>query len=162
MSQATTPLVTFDYTAWSALFPTLAASVSQPQAQLYFNLAQDFCDNTALSQLVCDLRRLTDVLNLLTAHIALLFQGINGNNSIVGRISNATEGSVSVAVEMPTTMNAAWFNQTQPGAMAWQAMAPYRTALYVAAPQIPLSAQSLPGFPGFNLLPFNGGFPWRR
>jgi hypothetical protein len=165
---ATTGIVTFDYAAWSALFPTLVASVNGEQATMYFGLAELYLDNQPWSQ-VCDLTKRALILNLLTAHVAKLFAPIDGQapNPLVGRISQATEGSVSVAVDFPENPNAAWFNQTPFGAAAWQAMAPWRTALYIAAPQIPLQAQSWPGqggagFGPFGILPFNGGFPWPR
>jgi Protein of unknown function (DUF4054) len=172
MSDATTQVVTFDYTAWALLFPSLAPSVNVEQATMYFGLAELYLDNGPCSQIVIradQIPRRALILNLLTAHVATLFGSINGQspNPLVGRISQATEGSVSVAVDFPENPNAAWFNQTPYGAAAWQAMAPWRTALYIAAPQVPLAAQSWPGVGGWGIgsfggLPFNGGFPWPR
>lgn len=161
-------VVTFDYGLWQAQFPSLAMSVDIDQATLYFGMSGLYLENDGLSQ-VCDLAKRGLILNLLTAHLATLFASINGQapNPLVGRISQATEGSVSVSVEFPQSANAAWFNQTPYGAAAWVAMAPYRTAFYAAAPQIPLADQSWPGqgagFGGpFGVMPFNGGFPWPR
>lgn len=163
-----TGVVVFDYAAWSALFPTLAASIDEPTATAYFTIAELYLSNKPWSQ-VCNLTTRALILNLLTAHVATLFGSIGGNppSPLVGRISQAAEGSVSVSVDFPENANAAWFNQTPFGAAAWQAMAPWRTALYVAAPQIPLAAQSWPGqgaagYGPFGILPFNGGFPWPR
>jgi hypothetical protein len=122
--------ITFVYSNWTVLFPELAG-VTQPQAQLYFNLAQDLCDNTACSP-VCNVQTLTDLLNLATAHLAKLFSqqtegvpttsGTEGpSTGVVGRVSNAAEGTVSVAVVMPEQrQNAAWWQQTQYGALWWQ------------------------------------------
>lgn len=157
-----TGVVTFDYTAWSALFPTLAASIDQATAQMYFDSATLFLDNTGCSQVI-NLTKRSLILNYLTAHVAQLFGTIAGQppSPLVGKISQATEGSVSVSVEWPVTANSAWFLQTPYGAFAWQALAPYRIALYLAAPQIPLAAQSYPGGGfGRGVMPFNGGFPW--
>jgi len=161
-------VVTFDYAAWALLFPTLATSIDEDTATAYFGIAELYLQNQPWSQ-VCDLTKRALILNLLTAHIAVLFGSINGQppQPLVGRISQATEGSVSVSVDFPENPNAAWFNQTPYGAAAWVAMAPWRTAFYVAAPQIPLSAQSWPGagagpFGPFGGMPFNGGFPWPR
>lgn len=153
----------FDYAAWATLFPTLATSIDDPTATAYFGVAELYLQNNGCSQVI-PLAKRGLILNLLTAHVASLIGTINGQvNPLVGRISQATEGSVSVSVDFPTNPNAAWFNQTPYGALAWQALAPWHTALYVAAPQIPLAAQSFPGMAGvypYGIMPFNGGFPW--
>lgn len=159
-----TGIVAFDYSVWGPQFPALAASVSGPQAAIYFGMAGLYLQNDCFSQLT-DLPKRGLILNLLTAHLVTLFVGLNGNppNPLVGRISNAAEGSVSVAVDFPQNPNAAWFNQTPYGATAWVAMAPYRVAMYMVPPQVPLAAQSYPGAGVFGGgPPFNGGFPWPR
>jgi hypothetical protein len=164
-----TGIVTFDYAAWSAQFPELAGSVTAAQALGYFSFATLYLDNTPCS-LVWDAKpggKRATILNMVTAHVAKLLATISGQapSGLVGRISAATEGSVNVTVEMPETMSGAWWMQTQYGAMAWQMLAPYRTALYVAPPQVPLGMQSWPGGGVFGrpgLMPFNGGFPWPR
>ena len=154
-------VVTFDYTTWAAMFPELACSVPCPLAQGYFDRATLQLDNSPISQ-IQNLSKRAAILNLITAHIAALNAPIGGNeaNPLVGRVSNASEGSVSVAVDFPTTINSAWLTQTKYGAEAWSALAPYRTALYVPAPQIPLWSQSYPT----QLSPvFVGGMPtWPR
>ena len=128
--------VVFDYDAWAAMYPSLAASVSQPQAQGYFNQACLYCDNSFRSPISdpSPTGARAMILYMLTAHIAQLFasQGGQPPSPLVGRISNASEGSVSVAADMAGAPgSAAWFNQTPYGAAAWQAMAPYRTMRYV-------------------------------
>ena len=51
---------------------------------------------------------------------------------LVGRINNATEGSVTVGTDMgQVPFTAAWFLQTKYGAAFWQATAPFRTMQYV-------------------------------
>ena len=135
--------ITFVYANWTALFPEFT-NVSQAQAQLYFNLATDVIDNTGCSP-VCSTQTLTDLLNLATAHIAWLFSpqtegkpDSNGNElapSIVGRISNAAEGSVSVATVMPDQpRSAAWWQQTRYGALAWQIISGFQRGFYVPGP----------------------------
>lgn len=150
-------VVVFTYSVWAQSFPALAASVNQTQAQMYFNIATMYLDNSATSPII-DTNIRSMILGLLTAHIATLFGTVNGSapSTLVGRITNAAQGSVNVAVDMPDNPNAAWFNQTPFGAAAWQAMAPYRQALYIAAPQIPLAAQSYPGYLGY---PFGTRWP---
>jgi hypothetical protein len=75
------------------------------------------------------------LLGLLVAHITALFNGVNGQppQGVVGRVSQATEGSVSVAIEWGGTiaMAQAYYLQTQWGALYWQSTATYRTMQYV-------------------------------
>jgi hypothetical protein len=133
MSGTTDGVVVFDYTSWSARYPDLAATVSAELAQVYFD--QDailYLDNTANSQ-VTDLKQRAALLNMLVAHIATL--NGPGSSPLVGRISSATEGSVTVQAEMAPPGSSAWFMQTKPGAAYWQATAPLRTMRYVPGVQ---------------------------
>jgi hypothetical protein len=123
--------VTFSYTTWAALFPQFSNLTSNQVTGLVLPLAEQYCRNdgggpvtTAASQ--------SNLLNLMVAHVAQLLFGSTTQplSPIVGRISSATEGSVSVQADMPSNPEAAWFYQTQYGAMFWAAMAPYRTMRY--------------------------------
>lgn len=137
----TANVVTFVFTDWIAEYPEFAL-VPLAQAQNYFNMACVQLNNTPASQIP-----LTDcagnlvrqpILYAATAHIAQLFWIPPGAtpSPLVGRISNASEGSVSVAVDMGAQpMSAAWWNQTRYGAMAWMMTQPYRMARY--APRFP-------------------------
>jgi len=151
-----TNVVVFDPVAWAASYPELAGSVSSDQATAYFAMAGLYVDNSACSPIL-DLTIRATILNMVVSHIATLLAPIDGQapSPLVGRISNAAEGSVNVAVDFPTTPNSAWWLQTKYGAMAWTAMAPWRTAKYLANPYTPTSYPWGP-FP----MPFNGGFPW--
>jgi len=127
-------VVTFDYATWSALYPLLAASTNITQATEYFAQAGDFLNNSPRSP-VQDLTRRARLLNLLTAHIAQLNlpadAGGNGAGS-VGRVASASEGSTSVSLDMGAQSgSAAWFMQTQYGAMFWQATAYLRQMRFV-------------------------------
>ena len=51
---------------------------------------------------------------------------------------------MSVGTDLRTPDTAAWWQQTKYGLLAWQAMAPYRMAVYIPSPQVPLSQQSYP------------------
>lgn len=62
------------------------------------------------------------ILYLLVCHLCEL--KIRGGG-IVGTMTNATEGSVSAGFSAPMNPNAAWFNQSQCGALAWQLLLPY-------------------------------------
>ena len=71
---------------------------------------------------------------LLVAHMAQLQDRINeGNSSLVGSITSASEGSVSIGVNalQSTSATGAWLNQTPYGAEYWVLTARYRTGLYV-------------------------------
>ncbi|CAE6857228.1 hypothetical protein R75461_07780 [Paraburkholderia nemoris] len=129
-------VVTFDYPVWAIRYPELMASVPEPLAQAYFNEAQLYCDNTPLSPVhVLTIRE--QFLGMLTAHIAALNAPLTGQPSspLVGRISNATEGSVSVQTQYDVPAGSAqWFAQTKYGAAFWAATAAYRAMRYVPSP----------------------------
>ncbi len=125
-------VVVFDPVAFQAMFPQFSSLTTDQLTTMILPLAEQYCRNdgggpvsTAATQ--------TNLLNLAVAHIAALFYGVNGQSpsALVGRITNASEGSVSVSTDFPMTANSAWFMQTPFGAAFWQAMAPYRTMRYI-------------------------------
>lgn len=122
----------FDYAVWAARYPELAASVDATLAGSYFIEAGLYLDNTDASPVVDVPQRLL-LLNMLVAHIAILSSAARGG--LVGRLSTATEGSVTINAEMETPGTAAWFAQTQPGAAFWQATTVYRTMRYLPGPR---------------------------
>lgn len=119
----------FDYSVWSARYPELSATVAQPLASSYFDEAGLYLNNTETSP-VADVARRLVLLNMLTAHIAAL--NMPGSSALVGRVSNASEGSVSVQAEYAPPGTSAWFVQTKYGAAYWQATAYLRTMRYIA------------------------------
>ena len=138
-------VVVFDYPTWMACYPEFSA-VTQPRAQMFFDIACTFCDNTACSPVPAQSPRAT-YLNMLTAHVAALSGGLTacgvvagggGSAAPVGRIASATEGSVTVSFDSGMTADgpsAAWYTQTPYGAMYWAATAQYRTFQYHIGPQ---------------------------
>ena len=160
MSAVVTGIVAFDYPGWSLRYPELAAYVSQPLAQAYFNEAGIYLNNTPASPVsdstVGGLRYM--FLNMLTAHIAALNAPLGGQASspLVGRISNATEGSVTVATENKYAEGTVqWYQQTKYGAAFWAATAAYRTALYAPGPRRSFEPGIFRGyFGGFDGDPF--------
>ena len=140
-------VVTFSYLGWVAQFPEFSC-VNEATAQGYFDLATLYLRNDGCGPVKSDAVQ-AQLLNLLTAHLAQLLYTAAGTQptQLVGRISNATEGSVSVGVElanMPPT--AAWFTQTKYGLAFWQATAAFRTMRYFPNPtRVPAP------------LPFSGG-----
>lgn len=150
------PAVVFDSAAFLQRYPEFS-TVPVPLLEDYFVEAGVYLNNTDTSP-VCRLPLRAILLNMLVAHIAKLYSGANGQGGagMVGRISGATEGSVSAQAEMgPATGSNAWYLQTQYGAAYWQATAAFRTARYVPG-------QSYP--PQYNFGPswgLRGRLPWQ-
>ena len=126
----------FDYDRWSARYPVLAANVRQPLAEEYFAEAGIYLDNTDGSP-VADVSVRLVLLNMLVAHIAAINgAAAGGAGGLVGRISQVTEGSVTIASDLQTKPGTEqWYAQTAPGLSYWTATAPYRTAQYVPGPR---------------------------
>ena len=109
------------------------ATLSDPQLEYAFAQACIYLNNTDLSP-VADVAIRATLLNMLTAHICQLQYGANGKgpSGLVGQITGATEGSVSVtAAQIDAPGTAAWYMQTQYGASYWAATAQYRIGRYV-------------------------------
>lgn len=153
------PAVTFDYAAWQAMFPDFA-NVSSAYATSCFTRATFLCQNNAANPVVSrsfgDTTQLTYFLNLLTAHICWLnAPQVNGipnttggasPSPLVGRVSQASEGTVSVSTDlgagnMPQGM--AYYAQTKWGLEYWQASAGYRQGPYI--PGVGPSRWGVPG-----------------
>lgn len=116
-----------EFSAVNTANPLRLAALFQ-EAGLYLN-------NTDASP-VCDVNRRGVLLNMLTAHISYLAGDLSSDGQArpVGRLSQATEGSVSATFESvpPTPGTGAWFQQSQYGAAFWQATTSLRGARYVA------------------------------
>lgn len=159
----TTPPVIYDFATWVTSFPEFAAC-SPSQGQAWFNRANLYCFNSlcnpaasagVTSSMLTGI--LPDLLYLLTSHLAWLYAPRDGNcnpsatgqpaPNIVGRISSASEGSVSVSAEWngSGSPSEAFFITTRYGAEFWQATAQFRTAIYV--PPVTVNPNSI--YPGF-------------
>lgn len=141
MSGTSAP-VAFSFPGWSARYPELLATVSEPLAVALFDEAGAlYLDNTLSSPIAAGQR--SALLGMVVAHLAVL---ASRDATIVGRLSDASEGSISTAFEMgPASNSSAFWMQTRYGAMFWQATASLRTARYV------------PGLAGRR-----GMWPWPR
>lgn len=127
----------FIYSDFIAQYPAFATAPPQATLEAYFALAGEVWLRNDGTGPVKTTTLQTALLYMLTAHLAQLFSGPDGNDpsGLVGRISSATEGSVTVATEYESTMNSAWFTQTQYGASFWAATAAYRSfAAYLPGP----------------------------
>ena len=141
------PPIIFNYETWVALFPEFAP-VSPTQGAAYFmratnTFAANSCSNPAFGD-----NRLEYLIYLATSHVAYLScpKDANGNpaatgtqaSQLVGRISSASEGSVSVSVEYQVGSDmdqlSAYLDSTKYGAEYYAAISDYRTAVYLANP----------------------------
>lgn len=144
------PPVVFSYADFIAAYPVFNAVMSG-QMTGYFAIASTlFGNNTVnLNRFGGDLTVMTAIMYAATAHVAWLqaSRDVNGNPStngsqpppgIVGRVSSASEGSVSVSSEwskVDSSSEAFWI-QTQYGALFWQMTAGVRTAHYLQNPAV--------------------------
>lgn len=128
--------VVFDPTAFKARYPEFAA-VSDATLTACFMEAGLYLSNADNSP-VQNLTRRATLFNMLTAHVAYLggLLSADGMPRPVGRVSQASEGSVSAAFEFLTPGTAAWFTQTQYGAAFWQATSGLRGFRYIAQPTV--------------------------
>jgi Protein of unknown function (DUF4054) len=147
-------IVNFNFVSWAELFPEFVTNnppfVALTETQVVgviYPVAIVYCRNDGGGP-VTDTNAQLQLLNLMVAHLCQLFYGsaLQQVSPLVGQINSATEGSVHVSSQMPTTPNAAWFYQTKYGAAYWQMIAPYRTMRYrpKITPQVQLT-----------------GWPWR-
>lgn len=128
-------IVSFDFAAFSASYPEFAY-IGQTTATNYFNMATVLHANDG-SGPVPNATIQTTLLNALVAHLASIYSGVQGEepSPLVGRIANATQGSVSVGMQndyAPGTVQ--WYQQTKYGSMYWAMTSAYRRALYVPGP----------------------------
>ena len=128
--------VVFDPAAFKARYPEFAA-VADPTLAACFDEAGLYLSNADNSP-VQNLTRQATLLNMLTAHVAYIsgLLSADGMPRPVGRVSQASEGSVSAAFEgvPPTPGSGAWFQQSQYGAAFWQATSSLRGMRYIPCP----------------------------
>lgn len=156
------PPVTFNYETWTAMYPEFG-NLTPSQGQGYFTRATgsiiaNSCSNPANAD-----GNLAYMIYLATSHVAWLScpRDANGNpaatgtppSPLIGRISSAQEGSVNVQTEWEggaANQLDAYLQQTKYGVELIAAIAPYRTARYLARPTIVINGL-LPGLwgPGY-------------
>lgn len=124
----------FDPAAFKAAFPQFSKFTDEQLTQFFEEVENTVLDNTESSCI--GLKDRKKFFYLLVAHQAALQDRINeGNTGLVGRISSATEGSVSISTDYlssPTAL-AQWLNQTPYGAKFYAWTSKYRSALWVSA-----------------------------
>lgn len=134
-------VVTFNEAGFLQRFPQFTAYAAENPGALQsrFDEVTAFYVNNSEHSRVCDVAERSMLINLAIAHVLAIEGVAAGDNSAagkVGRVASATEGSVSVSLDMgavPAT--AAWWMQSQYGASYWSATAKYRTFRYAGAPR---------------------------
>jgi hypothetical protein len=125
-------VVAFDLAGFRVRYPEFA-TVADALLGAYFVESTAYLNNTD-SSIVADVVLRSMLLNMLTAHVAAMNSGVNGQaaSGLVGRINSASEGSVSVSVDAgPVSGSSAWFMTTRYGAAFWNATASFRTMRYI-------------------------------
>lgn len=130
--------VVFNAAQFVMRYPVFAAyNTANPGGlQYFFDDAGLYLNNTDCSP-ITDLTKRQQLLWMITAHLAQLGGvlapgGAGSTASQVGRISEASEGTVKASFDMGTANGrAAFWNQTQFGAQYWMATAKYRSFRYV-------------------------------
>lgn len=144
----------FDYSVWSILYPTLAPKVPQPVAAAYFSQAGLYLNNTDDS-IVSDVGARTQLFYLLVSHIAALNGATPASEAgLVGRISEASQGSVTIKTDLSASPGSEqWYVQTPWGFQYWEATAQYRNAQYIPGEQPFLGVPGYGGAAGLTRWP---------
>lgn len=114
------------------IYPEFSAASDDFLQAMFDEACALYIDNTDAS-LVQNVRERELLIFKLVAHLAFLrgYGAAGDRGGLVGRISSASEGSVSVSVDNPGSNDASWWYMQSPyGADYWQATAPYRTMRY--------------------------------
>ena len=141
----------FDYTAWQTRYPEFNGAVSAELAALLFDEAGLLYLNNTDASPVADVARRLLLLNMIVAHLAAVSGALEVGGKptgIVGRVTEATEGSVSVKAATFAPGTSDWWSITSYGFAFWTATKRLRSARYV--PAAPLMQE-----------PFGAGL-WRR
>ena len=129
-------VVVFDPIAFRLRYPEFNC-VSNMALNAYFNEATIYLSNTDCSPVQDPIRRAI-LLNMLTAHVGFLGGALStdGQARPVGRVSQATEGTVSASFDYgeATPGSGAWFTQSAYGAAFWQATTSLRGMKYRPRP----------------------------
>lgn len=142
----------FVYADWIARYPELA-NTGQNLAPLYFAEAGLYLNNTGWGGRVCDSAAQTQLMYMLTAHIAFMNNGDitdqAASGAVAGHMDQANQGSVAITTSIASNvpLAAAWFVQTRYGFAFWQATASFRTARFRASYRTPLVGNPYGGRP---------------
>ena len=116
----------FDKEDWLEAYPQFKGLVTDAQLDYAFKIAETLLDNTESSPVPYDPENgivTREILfYMLICHlVTLALRPINQ----AGPTSNATEGSVTVGFQIPTSVNGQYFMQTPCGQSYWQSIRKY-------------------------------------
>lgn len=143
------PIAEFNWAEWSVLYPELIEKgATQPLATAQFAVAGLYLDNTDCSP-VADVTMRRMLLNMVTAHLVAMSPAAGGSG-LVGRVSGASQGSVSVQTQWSASSGTeTWWLQTPYGANFWAATAAFRSMIYVPGDE-PYLGTGLYGMDGWG------------
>lgn len=121
----------FNPDEFKEIFPQFN-KLTNKQLEWFFETAESLLDNSKSSCI--SLKERKKLFFYLVAHLAELQGRIDdGNSSLVGRVSSASEGSVSISTEMPmgTGAQEQWLKQTPYGAQYYVLIRKYLTAILI-------------------------------
>lgn len=125
-------IVELKIATFRAIYPEFS-NISDDLLPFLFDNATDYLDNTEMS-LVAQSDKRERLLYLLMAHLAYMRYGDkdrNGGSGMVGRVSSASEGSVSVSSDLgQVEFRSAWYTQSPYGMDYWQATKVYRMGVW--------------------------------
>lgn len=145
-------IVQFNYQSWVQAYPEFSALPETTVTEVYWTQAQIIHRNDGGGP-VSNTASQSVLLNLVVAHLAYLFGGVNGQPppQTVGRVDAATQGSVNVSLDYGTVTNSqAWWVQSKYGAQYWLMTATYRTMRYIGGLRGCGPWPSYGGFGGFG------------
>jgi hypothetical protein len=119
-------IVELNTAKFRGMLPELSA-VADDELAGYFMRAQLYIDNGETALIPNPPRE--SILYLTMAHLISLYK--DGRGSSVGRISSASQGSVSVSFGFSPTVGGEWWQQTQYGAEVWAVTLKYRTFRWI-------------------------------
>ncbi|MFI2901352.1 DUF4054 domain-containing protein [Klebsiella aerogenes] len=154
-------IVTFDPAAFKVAYPEFAGA-TDARCQAQFDIAQyTLLDNTDNSP-VMDVNFRSTLFNLIVAHLLLLLGAAptvrpdgTVDNTPPGRISSATEGTVSMSSEYNAGTQAsasmAYWTQTKYGAQFWASTARFRSFIYAPNGGSGIGYSKAYGIPPYNI-----------
>ena len=130
-------IASFNPAYWSQRYPEFAG-IAETTAPIYFVEAGLYLDNTGGCNPIPDANTQSLLMHMLTAHIAELYDASSarGSQALVGRINNASEGTVKVQSTMDDSDRDAWLSQTKYGISFLRATRQYRRFRYRAPRQM--------------------------
>lgn len=132
------PYINFSYLDFINIYPEFSSTVAETAFDYRVYTVADgvFANNVTNPASAAGTKSFTAMFALMCAHISQLSFGSESTpaNRLVGRVYSASEGSVSLDIEMPAGNKSSdlrtWLYQTQYGATFWNMTSKYRLGFY--------------------------------